>query len=80
MLLYYKVNSQTGKTWTYKELKDAVWRVSSALYRKGMRKDDVMLMLSENSVEYIITFLAAVSFGGIITPANPTSPEGTHLQ
>ncbi len=56
---------------TYNQLKDAVWRVSSALARYGMKKNDVLMIIGRNSPEYIIMFLAAAAVGAVTTTVNP---------
>ena len=74
--LFVQINGDTDESFTYSQVKDAVWRVSSALARHGLRKDDVLLIVSRNSPEYVITFLAAASFGAIPTVVNPDFPRG----
>ncbi len=75
-LLFDQINGDTKESFTYSQVKDAVWRVSNALARHGLEKDDVLLMVSRNSPEYVITFLAAASFGAIPTVVNPDFPRG----
>ena len=53
--------------------------MSSALARHGMGKDDVLMIISRNSVEYVIMFLAVTSFGGICTVLNPDNPTGLSI-
>ncbi|XP_033733818.1 probable 4-coumarate--CoA ligase 1 [Pecten maximus] len=66
------VDNDTGKLYTYLELKDAVIKVASALHRLGYKKGDVLCMCSTNSTEYAILILACVTSGIILTTTNPT--------
>ena len=64
---------------TYNQLKDAVWRVSSALARYGMKKNDVLMIIGRNSPEYIIMFLAAAAVGAVTTTVNPDYLPGAWI-
>ncbi|XP_060076476.1 probable 4-coumarate--CoA ligase 1 [Ylistrum balloti] len=71
------IDNETGKSYTYMQLRDAVIKVASALRRLGYRKGDVLCMCSTNNTEYAILILACVTSGIILTTTNPvyTSDE-----
>lgn len=65
------VNGLTGQSLTFAQARDAVWRVASGLARHGVRQDDVVMIISENTVEYVLAFHAVLSLGATLTMANP---------
>ena len=65
------MNGLTGQSLTFPQTRDAIWRVASGLARHGVQQNDVVLIISENSVEYIITFHAVLSLGATVTMVNP---------
>lgn len=65
------INGLTGEVKSFVEVKDAAWRIASGLSRLGFRRNDKLLVISENSVEYILMFYAVVWIGGTITMVNP---------
>ena len=67
----WQINGLTGESYTYPQARDAIWRVASGLARHGVRQNDVVMIVSENCVEYILTFHAVLSLGATVTVANP---------
>lgn len=65
------INGITGQTFTFPQTRDAIWRVASGLARHGVKQDDVVMVVSENCVEYVILFHAILTLGATITMANP---------
>jgi carnitine-CoA ligase len=65
-------------TWTWSEADSRANQVASALAGTGIRKGDVVALLSENSPEMIATLLGATKLGAIILPLN-TAFRGTML-
>ena len=61
----------TGQSLTYPQTRDAIWRVASGLVRHGVQQNDVVMIVSENTVEYVLTFHAVLSLGATLTMANP---------
>ncbi|MEK4425788.1 long-chain-fatty-acid--CoA ligase [Solibacillus sp. FSL K6-1523] len=59
------------REFTYEQLKLAVDKFSSALYKQGFRKGDRMAIMLPNSVEYIISYFSILRLGGIICQVNP---------
>ncbi|KAG0557375.1 hypothetical protein KC19_11G124700 [Ceratodon purpureus] len=70
------VDGRTGRKLTFGELEEAVRVVAAGLWQRiGIRKSDVVCILSSNSVEFQVLFLAIASLGGILTTMNPLNTE-----
>lgn len=67
----------TGKSYTYGETHLICRRVASGLYKMGIRKGDVIMILLQNSAEFVFSFMGASMIGAVSTTANPfyTSQE-----
>ena len=77
MLLTEQIEALTGEKYTFAQMRDAIWRAASGLKRHGIRKNDMVMLLSENSVEYVIACHAILSIGATVTMANPQSTAST---
>ncbi|GFS22267.1 4-coumarate--CoA ligase [Elysia marginata] len=60
-----------GRHYTYSQLKEAIARVASALYRKGYRKGDVLCAFAVNNVDYTVLSVACAAAGVWFSAANP---------
>eukprot|EP00252_Welwitschia_mirabilis_P020662 TRINITY_DN5101_c0_g1_i1.p1 TRINITY_DN5101_c0_g1~~TRINITY_DN5101_c0_g1_i1.p1 ORF type:complete len:550 (+),score=60.91 TRINITY_DN5101_c0_g1_i1:265-1914(+) len=71
------VDYATGKDLKYAEFWPKVRSLSAALNSLGIKKSDVVLLLSPNSINFPVICMAVLSIGAIITTANPlnTSAE-----
>ncbi|KAK6136132.1 hypothetical protein DH2020_030105 [Rehmannia glutinosa] len=68
------IDSATNQRLTYAQLHRSIASLASGLYHGlGVRKGDVVLILSPNSLLYPIISLALLSIGAVITPANPVN-------
>ncbi|CAA7046965.1 unnamed protein product [Microthlaspi erraticum] len=65
------VDSDTGDSLTFSELKSAVSRLAHGLLRLGIRKNDVVLIFAPNSYQFPLCFLAVTAIGGVFTTVNP---------
>ena len=65
------IDGPTGRTLTYRQLRDGVRRVAAGLAKRGFKKGDVLAIYSPNLPEYGLAMLGAASLGGIVTTANP---------
>ncbi|XP_004499325.1 probable CoA ligase CCL5 [Cicer arietinum] len=65
------IDASTGRQFTYQQLWSAVEAVTSSLSNMGIRKGDVILILSPNSIYFPVVCLAVMSLGAIITTTNP---------
>ncbi len=71
------VDAATGAALTYAELAAEVSRVSNGLLARGMTTGDVLALCAPNSIEFVLTYLAAACAGAVVTTVNPmwTGPE-----
>ena len=68
------VDGRSGREITFVELERAVRAVAAGLWQRlRIQKSDVVCILSSNSVDFVILFLAIASLGGIMTTLNPLS-------
>jgi len=61
----------TGKSYTYAQLADAVNHVAAGLHAHGIRKGDVVGLVSPNLPDFPVVFYAAASIGAICSTVNP---------
>lgn len=60
---------------TYARLHDAVGEVSRTLLGHGLRTGDVVAVLAENTVEFVVALLGAARAGLVVAPMDPALPE-----
>lgn len=65
------VDSDSGETLTFFQLKSTVSRLAHSFAQLGITKNDVVLIFAPNSVRFPVCFLAIVALGAIATTANP---------
>nr|XP_043635008.1 probable CoA ligase CCL5 [Erigeron canadensis] len=66
------IDSATGHKVTYAQLKQSIYSLATGLYYGlGVRKGDVIFVLSPNSILYPTICLAVFLVGGVLTTANP---------
>ncbi|KAK9059881.1 hypothetical protein SSX86_020585 [Deinandra increscens subsp. villosa] len=70
------IDASTGQRLTFSDVWRSVESVSSALSDFGIRKGDVVLLLSPNSIFFPIVCLSVMSLGAIITTTNPLNTKG----
>jgi long-chain acyl-CoA synthetase len=63
-----------GRPTTYAALRSQVASMRGELTRLGVTKGDVVALLCGNSRYFVVSYLAAVGIGAIVSPLNPTSP------
>jgi fatty-acyl-CoA synthase len=66
---------EDNRRFTYKELKDQVDVISKSLISIGIKKGDHIALLSRNSPEWIIVFLATLKIGAVLVCLNYSSTE-----
>ncbi|KAL6133443.1 hypothetical protein ACLB2K_065678 [Fragaria x ananassa] len=64
-------DADTGETLTFLQLKTLVSRLARALIQLNINKDDVVLILSPNSIHFPVCFFSVVAIGAIATSCNP---------
>ncbi len=69
-----------GKKITYREIKDAVDRLATALADLGIKKGDTVALYLLNCPQYVISYFAVLRVGAKVTPISPvyTSIEVKH--
>ncbi|KAK7324909.1 hypothetical protein VNO77_28847 [Canavalia gladiata] len=65
------IDANSSETVSYAQLKSLTIKLSHALLKIGIKKNDVVLFLSPNDIRYVICFLAVVSIGAIASTVNP---------
>ncbi|GMI86249.1 OPC-8:0 CoA ligase1 [Hibiscus trionum] len=65
------IDSTTKQQLTYAQLYRSIRSLAGGLYRLGVRKGDVVFLLSPNSLLYPTICIAIFSIGAILSPANP---------
>lgn len=71
------IDAATGESMTYKELERKIRVLAAGLYKRlGVRKGDVVMLLSPNSIEFPVIFCAVVLLGGAVTTVNQVNTAG----
>ncbi|CDO99816.1 unnamed protein product [Coffea canephora] len=66
------IDSATNQRVTYAQLKLSIYKLATGLYHGlGVKKGDVIFVLSPNSLLYPTICLAVLSIGAVLTTANP---------
>lgn len=66
------IDGASGEQLSYNEIGEMTSKVGSALLRRGMRKGDVLAIVSPNSAAFGVQFFATVAIGCAVTTMNPT--------
>jgi len=69
------IDATTGRTMTYGELERSIERAAAGFHECGVRQHNVVAILAQNSIEYVISFHAIVSLGAIVSTISPQSLE-----
>jgi long-chain acyl-CoA synthetase len=72
------IQMKTGdhyQQYTYRELVRNVASVARSLAKQGIKKGDRIALLSENRPEWMVAYLAVVSFGAVIVPLDAQLTE-----
>ncbi|XP_058191362.1 probable CoA ligase CCL7 [Rhododendron vialii] len=66
------IDADSGHTLTFSQFKSTVAKLSHAfLHQLGIKKNDVVLIFSPNSIQFPICFFAIIAIGAIATTVNP---------
>ena len=60
-----------GSKITFKDLRDRVDRLATALHKLGVQKGDRVALLLLNSPEYLVSFYACAKIGAVVSPISP---------
>ncbi|XP_065564516.1 uncharacterized protein LOC136029918 [Artemia franciscana] len=66
----------TGKTYTYRQVRQLSVRFGASLTKMGLRKGDILGLVLPNCPEWSFILLGAAYVGVIVTPVNPTYTAG----
>ncbi|KAM3201058.1 putative CoA ligase CCL5 [Capsicum annuum] len=70
------IDTASNQNITYAQLNRSILSLATGLYHAlGVRKGDVVFVLSPNSVMYPTICLAVLSIGAILSPSNPLNTE-----
>ncbi len=69
--------SDLGTVLTYRQLDALIQSARALLSRFGLKRGDTVALVSDNSVEFVVSLFAIASLGGRVAPLNPalTLPE-----
>lgn len=68
-----------GRTITYRELNDLVWRVAGGLQKMGLKKGDRLYIALQNCPQFIIAYYAAAAVGATVITGSPLYKSGELL-
>lgn len=63
--------ASTGKIYTYGEAHLLSRKIAAGMSKLGIQKGDVIMILLQNSAEFVLSFIAASMIGAVATTANP---------
>ena len=64
-----------GRSTTYGALRQQVASMRGELLRRGINRGDVVVLLCGNSRYFVVSYLASIGIGAVVSPLNPTSPS-----
>ena len=70
------IEGVSGKKVSYNELMEMIGNVGSALVKRGVGKDDVLAIVSPNSIEFAVQFFATSAIGCVVSSINPSFTSG----
>ena len=70
------IDGPSGRTITYAELAPMIRACAAGLASRGLKKGDVLAILSPNLPEYAIAFHATAACGAVVTTLNPLYTAG----
>ena len=59
----------------YRQLDELVRSASAQLAQLGVRQGDVIALISDNTVEFVVSLLALLNSGAMVAPLNPALTE-----
>ncbi|KAL6633724.1 hypothetical protein ACP70R_026395 [Stipagrostis hirtigluma subsp. patula] len=75
------IAAATGRTYTYAETHLLCRKAAASLHGLGVGQGDRVMILLQNSVEFVLTFFGSSFLGAVTTAANPfCTPQEIHKQ
>jgi amino acid adenylation domain-containing protein len=68
--------SHGEEQWTYRELNARANRLARALRARGLRREDVVAVVTERSLDWMAAVLGVFKAGGVYLPIEPHFPAG----
>ncbi|KAI9194019.1 hypothetical protein LWI28_002367 [Acer negundo] len=65
------IEADSSASLTYSQFRSTLIKVSHGFRHLGIRKNDVVLIFSPNSIQFPLCFLGVIALGAIATTANP---------
>ena len=65
---------QGDRKWTYRELNSRANRLGRALLARGLRREDVVAVVTERNLEWMAAVIAVFKAGGVYLPIEPHFP------
>jgi long-chain acyl-CoA synthetase len=60
-----------GETFSYRQLRELIYRFATALYELGVRDNDKVVIYIPNCVQWVIAYFAIQKIGGVPVPISP---------
>ncbi|KAG6435185.1 hypothetical protein SASPL_100055 [Salvia splendens] len=70
------IDAHTAQTLTFSQFKSTVSRVAHGLLLLGIKKNDVVLIFSPNTIQFPICFFGIIAIGAVATTVNPAYTAG----
>ncbi|WP_407555261.1 amino acid adenylation domain-containing protein [Streptomyces sp. Pv4-95] len=64
------------RRWTYRELNARANRLAHSLLARGLRREDVVAVVTERNLEWMAAVIAVFKAGGVYLPIEPHFPPG----
>ena len=62
----YIVSAEDGRTLTYGQLRELTGQIGGVLHERGIRANDRIALLAENSIEYLLCYIGIMAYGATI--------------
>lgn len=70
-LLYFQIDPVSNESITYGEILRKSVQLADSLRKHGIKRDDVITIISENNLDYGTSVLAGLLVAAVINPINP---------
>lgn len=60
-----------GEKFSYRALKELIYRFAAALYELGVKDNDKVMLYLGNSPQWVIAYYAVQKIGGVVVPTSP---------
>lgn len=72
----FEVDGETDETMTYTDLVKRTEMAAAGLQRFGIAKGDVICVISQNQLDFVVAFYASALIGSIFQPIDPGYSAG----